>query len=199
MIKHKNVIILILLIIILAVLDYFFLNPEYEKYTALQSAIKEKKIVLEQKQGYFSKLTNISVKMEKYQEQLDKIDSAIPDELSEAAILNFLQEKSFEAGLTVNNVSISAPSVSKGQTAVIKKISFSLGLTGSYLSFKKFLSDIYQSSRIIDVDLISFTAPAPKTNFFDFNVNLSAYYYQKLEANATTSVYDNPPEKDKPL
>ena len=137
--------------------------------------------------------------MEKYQEQLDKIDSAIPSELSESAILNFLQEKSFEAGLTVNKVSISAPSVSKDKTSAIKKISFSLELAGPYLSFKKFLADIYQSSRIIDVDLISFAAPSPKTNLFTFSVNLSAYYLQNQEKSATTSIYTNPPVKDKPL
>jgi len=150
--------------------------PKCEEFRWLKSQLEIKEKAIIQKEEYFSKLNTLSKELEGYQEEIAKIESALPDEVSEADFFNFIQKTSSENGLIFKEIYSVKISSSKKDGKEISEVSFSISLFGSYLAFKNFLSVIYQSSRLIEVDSIKFSSPPEKKDLFDFDLTLVAHY-----------------------
>jgi len=58
----------------------------------------------------------------------------------------------------------------------IKEMNFELGLSGSYSSFKNFLSILERSSKLIEIEKISFSV-GEKEKPWDFNLGIKVYSY----------------------
>jgi len=180
----KNLLfILIIAVYALVVSAYLVWIPKYQELVNLKEELKIKTEALDQKQRYFSKLTNLSVKLEKYQKEIDKIVLALPEENDEPAVYNFLQKTTGESGLILDNIASSAgaQAASSGTELQNKKMSFSLDLSGSYLSFKNYLSDIYNNSRLFEVESITFSTPK-ENGLFSFKISIAVYYLQKTNS-----------------
>ncbi|MBU0476410.1 type 4a pilus biogenesis protein PilO [Patescibacteria group bacterium] len=170
----------IITIIILSVLvsGVFIIWPEYQELTDSRRKIEEKKAEVEIKKEYFSHLSEVSQNLEEYSEELSKINSALPNNPSIPALFDFLQKAASQNGLVLKNIGSfslisqkpaqqSAPK--PGEIAVsnfpasraevkMTEIYLDISLSGSYSSFKNFLSTLEKSSRLIEVENISFSS-----------------------------------------
>ena len=155
--NRKKIIIIVIVLIFLAVIltGIFLWWPKYQEFTVLREDVKERRVALEQKIIYFKGLEELSKKTENYQEEFDKIESAFPEDPSIPAILRFIQTTASENGLITDN--LGGYNISSG--AEFRNINFSGSFSGSYAALKSFLSAVYQNTRIIEVEYITFEAP----------------------------------------
>jgi len=148
----------------------FFWIPEYKKLQNIQFELNQKKLDLANKELYFSKLREIEGKLADYSEEIDKINSALPDHSDVIGVINYLVKNSSLNGLTWTNVGLDKIGVGSKDTKT-KKTMFNMSFSGSYNNFKKFLYLIEKSARLIDLSSLSFS-PAPSSNSGDLEFKL---------------------------
>jgi len=143
------------------ILVTYLLLPQYQEFKAIVSEKEQKEAELLGTEKYFSNLGQISENLRNYQDSLEKIESALPQDLSLSSLLSFFQKKSSENGLLLKNISQAKMESKekrkeeKGILAPVLETHFNLNLSGSLLSLKGFLETLEKSSRLIEVENIS--------------------------------------------
>jgi len=156
--------------------------PKYQNLNLLQLKVKEKEAVLQSEKEYFSSLDEISEKLKKYEESLSKINSALATEPRLPALFDFLQTAASQNGLVLKKIDPALSGSLKGELAKegwnpkIREIRINLQVSGSYPSFKNFLSTIERTSRMIELESISFSA-LEEVGPIDFNLRIKVYSY----------------------
>jgi len=185
--KQIILIIIVCLFVLLILGGYFLCWPKYQEFRMKKVEIETKDEEIRKKEEYLLSLGILSEKLSTYEEQLSKIDSALPEDSSPATISYFFQKRSSENGLFLTDIDMSGffsqkDSESKSSTQEnseqrIQKASFSISVSGSYSAFKNFLSDIYKTSRLIEVKSINFSYSEEGKDLFDFNLELETQSY----------------------
>jgi len=157
------------------ILGAVILWPRFQDLRAIQEELAKVSSELQYQEQYFSQLADIQEKFKDYQEQLSKIDSALPNDPSLASLFNFLQKASSQSGLILKGISPFAASYPEGNPS-LRRTQFSLEVSGSYSSFKEFLSIIEKSARLIEVGSVSFFTPK-EGDIFTFNLRIKVYSY----------------------
>ena len=172
----------LLALLVVILLGAVILWPKFQELKIIQKNIEEKKAELQSKKEYFSKLNEIKIELGKYEEELSKINSALPENPSLPTFFNFLQKTSSQTGLVLKEVGAFSVSPSK-DFPNLQETTLSLKLLGSYSSFKDFLSTLEKSARLIETENISFSSPEAKPGAeeekepFAFNLKLKTYSY----------------------
>jgi len=157
------------------ILGIVFLWPRYQDLKELQESISQKETEIQQHDQYFSRLSQIKEKIREYDEELAKINSALPEDSSLPSIFDFLQKASSQSGLILKEISSFNISSSKSYTN-LKEIQFSFQVAGPYSSFKNFLSILENSARLIEIENISFSSPN-EGELFNFYLGVKVYSY----------------------
>lgn len=157
------------------VVGIFLVFPTYQNFQDLEKQIQRKNAELQSKSEYFFQLTSISRKLQEYQAQLSKIDTAIPESVSIPALLNILQSKASKSGLVVKELE-SASIQDNTSNLRLKDISITITLAGSYSSLKEFISDLEASSKLFTIKKISFKSPE-KGGSFEFKLSIVTHSY----------------------
>lgn len=157
------------------------LLPKFQEFQSQNKVLENKKNELLYKEEYFSKLQNVETQIKEYQAELDKIDVALPNYPSLPSFFDFLQTNTSQSGLVISDMGNF--SVSNSKYSGLKEVSLKLDVSGPYESLKNFLSILEKSSRVIDVESISFKASdAEETksqpeDIFVFSLSLKVYSY----------------------
>lgn len=164
---------------------FFLVSPKYHKWGDLRQKQESKELLLREKQSYFSKLGQLSHRLQAKEGTLSKIDSALPSKPETSRLLNFLSETAKNNGLlltkigpiTKSQVSSGEQQVGKGQEEkpVLKEITFSFKLLGDYPSLKNFLTAVEKSARLIEIENLSFSSKKP--GLFQFNLTAKVHSY----------------------
>lgn len=180
-IKRYAALIIVSAIILLAVGVYFLWIPKYNEYKFKLNTLKLRSGEFENKTTRLAELEAKISALSDYQEQIAKIDAAIPVyDFSEVTLLAFVQKIGSENGLIVTNMAVSSKdnnSANSGGQAGwnIKNLSINVSVKGSYASLKNFLNALYLNSRMINVNSIDF-ASAEKDEY-DISLQLDAKHY----------------------
>jgi len=171
-------------LVIAVIAAAFLVWPKYQNWRSLQSQIQLKEAELQSKAEYFSHIRTISQQLQNYEEQLAKITSALPSDPSLPATFNFLQRTAAQSGLIMEEVSVGSvgelvqeKTRVPAQTSDIKVINLSMILSGSYDSFKSFLSAVENSARIVETKKVVLTPPDEDEELFSFDVDMVIYSY----------------------
>ncbi len=188
------------ILIITFALGFFLVLPKYQESQDTKRQVEEKKNEIKNRAEYYAGLDAIMADLEYYQENMQKVDTAIPDNSDVAAMMNFAQAAAMQAGLAVKGIEHSgaaAVPASVSGEPVLGKYVVSIQLAGGYGNFKNFLSIIERSTRLIAVESAGVRADqekeedqsrneAPKTisqeesgEIINYEVKLSANYYKK--------------------
>lgn len=177
-------IISVFIFLILIAVGVFIWWPKYQEFEKLKLELKTKEEALIAKQEYFAKLNDIAQKLEEYEDSFAKIDSAMPDSISEPNLFNFIKNEGSSSGLILKKIGSAKTyaAQTEGEKKEIQNITFSASVSGSYSDFKKFLSSIYQSARLIEVDSIKFSSPEKGTGPFQIDLTFLTHYLPKPTA-----------------
>jgi Tfp pilus assembly protein PilO len=169
-------------LILLVALGIAVVFPEYQNLNLLQLKIREKEAEFQSGKEYFSNLDNISEKLKEYEESLSKINSALAAEPGLPALFNFLQTAASQNGLVLRKIAPTLPSplkeelVKEGWSPEIRETGINLIVTGSYPSFKNFLSVLEKTARMVEVESISLSI-LEEEGPIDFNLRIKVYSY----------------------
>ena len=144
-----------IIIFIIILLMYFFVVPKYYEFRDFQVKLSEAEAEYNGKFAYYSEVSKIFRELEDRKEVLNKIDNAIPPKPQLADLIYFFQQKGTESGLIIKNITLTklAPATSEGG---IKEIVFSIDALGNYQSLKNLLFLVEGSSRLFEVENVSF-------------------------------------------
>lgn len=156
----KSFIIPIILFLIFVFIIYFLL-PKYSDFKSLKKDISQKQEEINKKENELLNLQKILEELDLEKESFAKIDSALPQDFSIASLLAFFQLKSEENGLVLKSFSESGLLKTKGEKEQIvqnriKEHYFDVTLVGNFTAFDNFVQSIEQSSRMIEIENISF-------------------------------------------
>jgi Tfp pilus assembly protein PilO len=133
---------------------FFFISPKQKSIALLNSEISLKRSEFEAWQDYLKRIPEIYLSLMNYQEELSKIDMALPEDPSLPTFFNFLQKIASQSGLLLEHIGLAKVS----EEGELKKWTFDLKVKGDYPSFKSLLSNLERSARLIKVEKISFTS-----------------------------------------
>lgn len=168
-----------LIITIIALLISLFLGlsldwPKYKEFKNTRQDIAQKQFDIKNQKEKIANLTKVREDLNNYTDALAKIDSALPSDSNLPALFQFLQDSTEQEGLFLKNFpSASSPSSNSSE---IKEIRLSLSLTGSYSAFKNYLNVLRKTSRMIEVESLSFSAPE-ESGIFSFNLSIKTQSY----------------------
>ncbi len=152
---------------------FFLVLPVYNKFRVHSADLVRAQKEYQYLEDDYKNFEELDTKLSQNADALAKLDAALPTNPLVPELLAYLQQAASQNGLILSSVSVSDPkeTVQPGITYTAVKITAS----GSYESLKTFLSSVYKNSRMIDVDSISFSAPKPGLELFNFNIILRAY------------------------
>ncbi|PIS39508.1 MAG: hypothetical protein COT33_01570 [Candidatus Nealsonbacteria bacterium CG08_land_8_20_14_0_20_38_20] len=154
-------------------LGFFLVWPKAQEFRRGKAEIQQKETEFRNLKGYLSELRSVSEELQKYPTEISKIETALPSRFSLPSLINELQRITSERGLILKSYSLgSLP----GQESGIKEFSLALILSGSYSAFKDFLFVLERSSRLIEIESISFSSPE-EGKPSDFNLGAKVYSY----------------------
>lgn len=150
--------------------------PKYQGLKNLEFKIAQKESELKSQEEYLTNLRNISQELKQYQDNLLKIDSALPDGPSLPSLFNFLQKACSQSGLVLGD--IGSVVVSSQKESDIKEFHIGLSVSGSYTALKNFLYVLENSVRLIEVENIYFNSE--KKEPFSFNLAIKVHSYSEF-------------------
>jgi len=180
---------LILFAVLLIV--FFLVSPEYKILKELQLELAEKRAKRIAEFEYYNEINKTYFDLMGRQEDVKKIDNAIPNMAESGRIIYSLQRTATESGLMIKDIFLSKTGQSSSrnqQQSALKEITFSVNLLGGYSSLGQFLRALEQSERIFEVSNISFGTSASQPivgglmqfqvdQIYNFNLQIKTHYY----------------------
>ena len=179
----------IIIIVISLLVVLLFVFPKYQEARDLQASLLQKQAEYNGKAVYYAKISEVLLDIQSRQGILEKVTSALPSDFSLSDITYFFQKSAADNALTVKSLEFTeAAPVAYRKTAVngdskeLKNIVFTVNLLGGYQGFKNFLSDLDTSSRLFEVNTISFARvesvqPRNALPVYDFKLEIVTHAY----------------------
>jgi len=161
---------IIICLLISLLLVFFLLWPEIQKYRDLNLSVKIKDIQIENQDKYFSQIKNKAEKLKSYEEEISKIDSALPDDPGIPSVLEFVVQTANENGMQLTeiaNTSIASAQKATGNQATqepgvinnkLKEASIEFKILGEYSALKNFIATLEKNARLIELNTINFSS-----------------------------------------
>lgn len=192
----SRLITILVLFSLILIFGVSFIWPKYQRLVMTEKITQVKKTELERKEAYLEDLRRIDEQLKNYQNQLAKIDLALPSEPNLSLLFDFFQKITSQTGLVLGDLKISGlrqeiaelKESKEGPSQPIeseklepkekgpKVTRIELAVSGDYPSFKNFLSILEKSARLIEVEEISFFFPE-KEGPLKFNLKIKVYSY----------------------
>lgn len=176
-----------LIIFVIILLIFFLVVPEYKKFTALRSELGEKKAEYNAMRDYYAEIVKVYYALKNHEDDIKKIDSALPEEPELGKIIYFIEKNAADSGMIVKDLFLSKISNAKPGTkdTSARDIVFSVDLLGEYSSLGNFINSLEKSSRIFEVSNISFksgtqveaSARLRTDRAYSFNLQIKTHSY----------------------
>ncbi len=171
----------ILFVLIAIALFFWYIDPEYNKV---------KELLVEQ--GQIDQALNRSKELQDVRDQLlaryntfpqaelDNLQKLVPDHLDNVRLILDLDSMASRYGMRVRDVSIQGDTsrVESGElgpdTGAYESVVLSFSVTGTYDTFRSFLSDLEKSLRLVDVVGLDFGATP--TGVYDYTLKVKTYW-----------------------
>lgn len=190
--QEINLIFYILGVIIIFIINYFFVFPEYNLLKEKDKTIKNLSTDEEFIKNYYDVVNkNLedlnNAKWGSKKNILEQNFDSSP--FFSSIVKDFLRTKALESGLIVSDIYVSRPVIIANSEELYKseligpvnKTRFELSLEGNYFAFKNFISTIEKSSRIGSVESISIdknhNSNQEITNDLLFKLSIDYYSY----------------------
>lgn len=177
--------ILPILAFVIAVLVFFlYVEPTYSgSIAASQAAIASNKQALVAAAQYTAKENQlISAESQIDPAALAKLATFLPDSADDVGLILDLDALAAKEGLNLASIDVAAPGSQTGSAASSQSgspyasIDLTLTATGTYSSFRSFLSSIEESARLLDVRDLS--VKGSNTGVYTYGMTIRLYWLQ---------------------
>lgn len=158
-----------ILFFIVFLLIVYLVVPKIGELGDLKGKVTAAETELQTAHNYLKDIQDISANLDSYGDALNRLQSALPEEFSLASLLGFFQEKVEESGLVLKSIGQASGVEKQGGGAGTKEKEeeakpktgpeakhIIMSLKGSVSSFEDFIKGLEKSSRLIEVEVISF-------------------------------------------
>lgn len=173
--KYSTTIILISLVITILI-GIILLVPTLSNFIKVKTNIASADAKLETQTEYLAQLKATEKQLDQNAELVAKIENALPQGPDVASLLEFLDGSAKRNGINLEQVNWMDKSKSSEERVV--DYVMSIGFSGSYYAFRNFISDVEKSSRIIDIDQITFGSAKESGLPIDFKLYLRIHSYK---------------------
>lgn len=165
-----------IILFIILLLVFFLVLPEYNTFKALQTDLGEKRAEYNAQHEYYTEIAKTYSDLRSHDDDIKKIDDALSEDPNLGRTIYFLQEKAAGNGLVVKNLFLTRPSQAADNAEKdVKEISFSLGLMGEYSALAGFINSLENSSRIFEINSISFGSESRPPYSFSLQIKTFSY------------------------
>lgn len=172
------------ILIIFSIIAFFaFIDPEYKKVKALRAEKARYDVVLAKARSLVKKRDDLQAKYREIPEkELVRINSMIPDNLDNVKLVLDIDRMAAAYGIKVKNIAVTD---NKSSTVDPKKVVLSdaklydsatitFSVSAPYEIFLKFLRDLEDGLRIIDIT--SLTVTPKDSRVYDYSVTFKTYW-----------------------
>jgi len=150
------------------VLLFTFALSKYHDYQIYRSELLQRQAELISHQEYFKNLDYLQAELKKYEPELIKVNASLPPDPFVATLFDFLQRIASQDGLVLKRIDSDQNSLVSDKFSLFKK-EIAIIVDSPYSAFRKFILDIEKSSRLIQIESLSFALPE-KGDIFTFNL-----------------------------
>lgn len=165
---------IIVFFLVAGFLGYFLIWPVYQEVARTQAEIEGIETDIQEGERYFAELKKTSEELEKYQDQISTVKSALPERFYPPHLYDFFQKITSRHGLLLGGMTHSIGSLGDSE---IQQIQINLSISGSYSAIKNFLSYLQSSVRFFSIGNISISSEGGEP--FGCSLNISTYSYRK--------------------
>jgi len=155
-----------------------FALSKYQDYQIYRSELLQRQAELTSRQEYFKNLDYLQAELKKYEPELVKINSSLPADPLAPALLDFFQKTASQNGLVFKRIEFNQTFLVSERPYLLKK-EIAIIVDSTYTAFRKFISDIEKSSRLIQIESLSFALPE-KGDVFTFNLITSISFLPEV-------------------
>jgi len=173
---RKNIIILISLTGAL-VLVFVFLEPLWSSINVLRNEINQKKLAITVTEELLVKTQELEQEYQPLAEQAQKVPFALPKEKDIPYLLVQFDALAASNGLLLESVSFIQV---EEEASSDSNLSLNVKLIGSYDALKGYLTNLENSVRSMDANLIRFTTlkeGLADLGIFEFDLGITVYYH----------------------
>ena len=167
-----------LTLFIILLLIFFLVMPEYNTFKKLQIELGQKKAEFNAKFDYYAAITRTYFDLQSRQDDVKKIDDALPQNSNLGTTIYFLQQTAKGDGLIIKDLFLSKTSTnvsgSKADNNAKDRV-FSIDLFGDYASLENFMISLEKSSRIFEITNISFDSESGPPYNFSLQIKTHSY------------------------
>lgn len=143
------------IMIAVSILIFFFLAmPSFDKTRMLSASVKERESILLEASEIKARVGELNRDIDSKKAEVDKLDILLPKEKMIPELLSGIESVMAASGMNLTEVNISELSAQEK----IKKLSGSLKLNGSFVSFIQFLDLLEKNLRLIDLITVDVSA-----------------------------------------
>ena len=148
--------------IVSLLLVFLFVLPKYQEARALEALLSQKQAEYNGKAVYYTRMSELLAGLESRKNILEKINSSLPAEFSLADLTYFFQKNAKDNSLTITSLEFSRDlpvayrKTATGSAKELKNMMLTVNFSGSYQGFKNLLYALDMSSRLFEVNTVSF-------------------------------------------
>lgn len=177
---NKSSIIILIILLALTTVVFWLIIPFYGQINSSKMELKAKQKTLAETQATVNVIQDLAKKYEAMKDELDEINSVLPDKEDLAGLIVSLEAMSSESGIFLKSINFQpkpfqpATMEEVSETGGYNALQIQLAALGSYSGFKNFIKTIEKNLRLMDVKTIKFKSGEKEE--FDINLDLETYY-----------------------
>jgi len=195
----KNITSIILILVSIGIF-FFFIDPKYKEIKEINAQISENNKTLEVAQKLRAQREDLSTRFNQIsREEKEDLEKLLPDTVDNVRLIIDIENIANQAGIVVRDIDIRSPEQETSQTRTttttqgslfnqsdsairyvdtnrIGVITFSFTITTRYEDFLRFLKQLEQSKRIVDIRGIELSRGTGDSAFFDYKVTFDTYW-----------------------
>ena len=177
--KNSTVVILIL---IMAGLFFFVIRPQYGEMTTLRAESAQYKYILNNISSLAEKRDSLLVKYNAIPEQeVNRLNRVLPDHIDTVRLAVDLDAIASKYGIALKSIQ-SVQNKPDESTTIVQEApvlahevaTVSFQFVSTYENFRRFITDIEKSLRIIDIKTVTFSTG--NSNLYEYEVSFDTYW-----------------------
>lgn len=168
-----------ILIAIAGILFWLLLMPAYDRISNEREALAERETILEDHNAIAANLVSLNKQYSDNSASIQRFASIVPAKRSTAELVSTLQALASQNGLTLTSITVSSQT-EQANAAAFGVQPIDVGLAGSYLGFRSFISALETNLRIIDIQTVEANpVTAGGASSLGFRIKANAYYLKQ--------------------